>query len=174
MSSWKDNLIKISPYVAGEQPDKSDFIKLNANENPYPPAPGVIKAISDFKGGSLNKYPDANAVPLTKAIAERFGVSPENVFAGNGSDDVLALCFRAFFNSGKPVLFPDITYSFYPVWCEMLGIAYENPPLDGDFNINPGDYKKDNGGVVVCNPNAPTSIGRGLDFMREILAANPN
>ncbi|MDE7295597.1 MAG: histidinol-phosphate transaminase [Oscillospiraceae bacterium] len=174
MNSWKENLIKITPYTAGEQPDKTDFIKLNANENPYPPAPGVIKAITEFKAGSLNKYPDANAAPLLRAIADRLGVSPKNVFAGNGSDDVLALCFRAFFNSGKPVIFPDITYSFYPVWCNMLGIPFETPPLDGSFNIDPEDYKRENGGVVICNPNAPTSIGRGLDFIREILEANPD
>ncbi len=174
MNSWKENLIKITPYTAGEQPDKTDFIKLNANENPYPPAPGVIKAIAGFGADSLNKYPDANAAPLPGAIAKSLGVSPKNVFAGNGSDDVLALCFRAFFNSGKPVLFPDITYSFYPVWCNMLGIPFETPPLDGSFNIDPEDYKRENGGVVICNPNAPTSIGRGLDFIREILEANTN
>lgn len=173
MNSWKDNLIKITPYTAGEQPSKRDFIKLNANENPYPPAPEVTAAIQSFRAGGLNKYPDANAAPLCEAIGKRLGIPGKNIFAGNGSDDVLALCFRAFFNSGKPVLFPDITYSFYPVWCNMLGIPFENPPLDGSFNIDPGDYKRDNGGVVICNPNAPTSIGRGLDFIREILDSNP-
>lgn len=170
--SWKDNLIKIEPYVAGEQPDKTDFIKLNANENPYPPAPGVIRAIERFQGGSLKKYPDANARPLAQALAKRFGLKPENVFLGNGSDDVLALCFRAFFNSDKPIIFPDITYSFYPVWCEMMRIPSETIPVDGSFNIDPADYRRENGGVVIANPNAPTSIGRGLEFMREILDAN--
>ena len=135
--SWKDNLIKIEPYVAGEQPDKTDFIKLNANENPYPPAPGVIRAIEQFRGGSLKKYPDANAKPLADAIAARFGLERGNVFLGNGSDDVLALCFRAFFNSDKPVIYPDITYSFYPVWCDMLRIPYETIPVDDTFNITP-------------------------------------
>lgn len=172
MKTWKDNLIKITPYTAGEQPKKRDFIKLNANENPYPPAPGVAAAIAGFRTENLNKYPDANAAPLLEAIAGRLGISPKNVFAGNGSDDVLALCFRAFFNSEKPVLFPDITYSFYPVWCNMLGIPFETPPLDDSFNIDPDSYKRENGGVVICNPNAPTSIGRDLDFMREILEAN--
>lgn len=170
--SWKDNLIKIEPYVAGEQPAKTDFIKLNANENPYPPSPAVIKAIEDFRAEGLKKYPDANASPLCLAIAERFGLSRENVFVGNGSDDVLALCFRAFFNSDKPIIYPDITYSFYPVWCEMLRIPYETIPVDDEFNINPADYARENGGVVIANPNAPTSIGRGLDFIREILDAN--
>ncbi len=172
--SWKDNLIKIEPYVAGEQPDKTDFIKLNANENPYPPAPGVIRAIERFRGGSLKKYPDANARPLAEALAKRFGLKRENVFLGNGSDDVLALCFRAFFNSDKPVIYPDITYSFYPVWCDMLRIPYETVPVDDSFNINAADYRRLNGGVVIANPNAPTSIGRGLDFMCEILDANPD
>lgn len=172
--SWKDNLIDIEPYVAGEQPDKTDFIKLNANENPYPPAPGVIRAIEQFRGGNLKKYPDANAKPLAEALAKRFGLKRKNVFLGNGSDDVLALCFRAFFNSDRPVIYPDITYSFYPVWCDMLRIPYETIPVDESFNINPADYKRPNGGVVIANPNAPTSIGRGLDFMREILDANPD
>ncbi len=170
--SWRDNLIKIEPYVAGEQPNKTDFIKLNANENPYPPAPGVLKAIESFKAECLKKYPDADAKPLATAIAERAGLKRENVFVGNGSDDVLALCFRAFFNSDKPVIYPDITYSFYPVWCEMLRIPYETIPVDEDFNISAADYKRPNGGVVIANPNAPTSIARGLDFIREILDAN--
>ncbi|MBQ7784305.1 MAG: histidinol-phosphate transaminase [Oscillospiraceae bacterium] len=174
MADWKKNLINIAPYVAGEQPDKKDFIKLNANENPYPPAPGVIEAINRFKGGSLNKYPDADASRLTAAIAERIGVDPKNVFAGNGSDDVLALAFRAFFNSELPVIYPDITYSFYPVWCNMLGIPFETIPVDDDFNINAKDYCRKNGGIVICNPNAPTSIGRDLDFIREILDSNPD
>lgn len=174
MADWKDKLIKIEPYTAGEQPDKKDFIKLNANENPYPPAPGVLETINKFKAEGLNKYPDANAMPLVRAIAARLGLSEENIFVGNGSDDVLALAFRAFFNSDKPVLYPDITYSFYPVWCSMLGIPYETVPVDGDFNIRAEDYRRENGGVVICNPNAPTSIGRGLDFMREILDANPD
>ena len=170
--SWRDNLIKIEPYVAGEQPDKKDFIKLNANENPYPPAPAVQEVLAKFRAEGLKKYPDANAKPLAEAIAKRAGLKRENVFVGNGSDDVLALCFRAFFNSDKPVIYPDITYSFYPVWCDMLRIPYETIPVDADFNINAADYARENGGVVIANPNAPTSIGRGLDFIREILDAN--
>ncbi|MBP1542941.1 MAG: histidinol-phosphate transaminase [Oscillospiraceae bacterium] len=170
--SWRDNLIKIEPYVAGEQPNKTDFIKLNANENPYPPAPGVLKAIESFNAEGLKKYPDANSRELADAIAQRVGLKRANVFVGNGSDDVLALCFRAFFNSDKPVIYPDITYSFYPVWCDMLRIPYETIPVDEDFNINAADYARENGGVVIANPNAPTSIGRGLDFIREILDNN--
>ncbi len=172
--SWKDNLLKIEPYVAGEQPNKTDFIKLNANENPYPPSPKVFEAIKNFDAGTLKKYPSANAVGLVKAIAKREGVGAENVFAGNGTDDVLSLAFRAFFNSGKPILFPDITYSFNTVWCDILKIPYKTLPVDGDFNINPADYARENGGVVIANPNAPTSVGRGLDFIREILEENQN
>lgn len=170
--SWKDNLIKIQPYTAGEQPDKTDFIKLNANENPFPPSPKVARVIREFNGEALKKYPNADAAPLAAALAERFGLERGNVFVGNGSDDVLALCFRAFFNSDKPVIYPDITYSFYPVWCEMLKIPYETVPVDGSFNINAADYRRPNGGVVIANPNAPTSIGRGLDFIRDILDHN--
>jgi histidinol-phosphate aminotransferase len=172
--SWRDNLIEIEPYVAGEQPNKTDFVKLNANENPYPPSPRVIEAIKSFGGEGLKKYPDADAKPLAEAIAKQLGngLSRENIFVGNGSDDVLALCFRAFFNSDKPVIYPDITYSFYPVWCEMLRIPFETIPVDESFNINAADYNRPNGGVVIANPNAPTSIGRDLDFIREILDAN--
>ncbi len=170
--SWRDNLIKIDPYVAGEQPDKTDYIKLNANENPYPPSPAVIKAIAKFSGEKLNKYPDAEVKPIADIIAKRNGLKRENVFVGNGSDDVLQLAFRSFFNSGRPVLFPDITYSFYPVWCELAKIPYETLAVDDDFNINAESYSRPNGGVVICNPNAPTSIGRGLGFIREILDRN--
>lgn len=170
--SWRDNLIKIEPYVAGEQPNKTDFIKLNANENPYPPSPKAQKAIREFDSTTLKKYPSSTAKELVKAIARREGIGVENVFAGNGTDDVLSLCFRAFFNSEKPVIFPDITYSFNTVWCDILRIPYETVPVDEEFNINPADYRRENGGVVIANPNAPTSIGRGLDFIREILENN--
>lgn len=169
---WRDNLIKIVPYVAGEQPNKSDFIKLNANENPYPPSPEAIRAIREFDAAGLKKYPSANAVPLVRAIAEREGLDASQVFAGNGTDDVLSLCFRAFFNSGKPIIFPDVTYSFNTVWCDILNIPYETVAVDDEFNIDPEDYARENGGVVLANPNAPTSIGRGLDFIRAILDRN--
>lgn len=170
--SYKDNLLKIDAYVAGEQPNKTDFIKLNANENPYPPSPEVFKAINGFNGEELRKYPSANAVGLVKTIAAYHGLKPENVFAGNGTDDVLSLCFRAFFNSGKPILFPDITYSFNTVWCEILRIPYEQIKVDENFNIDPTDYRRENGGIVIANPNAPTSIGRDNDFIRAVLDEN--
>lgn len=172
--SWRDNLIKIEPYVAGEQPNKTDFIKLNANENPYPPSPKVAAAIREFNAEKLKKYPSANAVPLVAAIAKHEGLKPENVFAGNGTDDVLSIAFRALFNSDKPIIFPDITYSFNTVWCDILRIPYETVPVDDEFNIDLADYARENGGVVIANPNAPTSIGRGLDFIREILDSNRN
>ena len=172
--SWRDNLIQIEAYVAGEQPNKTDFIKLNANENPYPPSPEVVKAIREFDGAGLKKYPNANSVEFVRALAEYHGLKPENVFAGNGTDDVLSLCFRAFFNSDKPILFPNITYSFNTVWCDILRIPFKQIEVDENFNINPADYAVENGGIVLANPNAPTSIGRGRDFIREILDSNPD
>lgn len=169
---WKKNLLDITPYVAGEQPESGSFIKLNANENPYPPSPKVIDAIKNFDGEALRKYPDASARRLREIIAGRNGLKAENIFVGNGSDDVLALSFRAFFNSEKEIFFPDITYSFYPVWCSLLKIPYKTVPVDNNFRIDPNDYKPENGGVVIPNPNAPTSIGEDLDFVRSILDEN--
>ena len=130
---WRKNLINIEPYVAGEQPKNDKIIKLNANENPYPPSPKV-KAILEGKTiAELRKYPSADASALRTALAERVGLNSENVFCGNGSDDVLATAFRAFFNSDKPILYPDITYSFYPVWCELLKIPYKTKSVDDDL-----------------------------------------
>lgn len=171
---WKKNLLSIKPYVAGEQPKMGSFIKLNANENPYPPSPKVFEAISGFDPSALKKYPDADANGLKKALAERNGLSPEQVFVGNGSDDVLALAFRAFFNSDKPIFYPDITYSFYPVWCDLLKIPYKTIPVNDDFRIIPEDYIPENGGVVIPNPNAPTSIGEGREFVEKLLKYNPD
>lgn len=169
---WRNNLINIEPYVAGEQPQNEDIIKLNANENPYPPSPEVARVLERKDIFDLKKYPSADAVPLKAALAERYGLSPENVFCGNGSDDVLATAFRAFFNSEKPIFYPDITYSFYPVWCELLKIPYETKGVDGDFLINVKDYYPENGGVVIPNPNAPTAIGVGKEFIVDLLEHN--
>ena len=169
---WRKNLIDIEPYVAGEQPKDENIIKLNANENPYPPAPAVAEVLKNKDAFDLKKYPSADAVPLKKALADRYGVKPENVFCGNGSDDVLATAFRAFFNSDKPIVYPDITYSFYPVWCELLKIPYVTKPVDADFNINVQDYYAENGGVVIPNPNAPTAIGVGREFIVDLLEHN--
>ena len=169
---WRKNLINIEPYVAGEQPKNDKIIKLNANENPYPPS-SKVKAILEGKTiAELRKYPSADASVLRTALAERVGLKSENVFCGNGSDDVLATAFRAFFNSDKPILYPDITYSFYPVWCELLKIPYKTKSVDDDFVINIEDFKEPNGGVVIPNPNAPTSLGVGEKFIRELLENN--
>lgn len=169
---WKENLIKITPYVAGEQSNDKDIVKLNANENPYPPSPEVKKILDNFKYGELKKYPNANSTILKDAIAKRLNVERCNVFVGNGSDDVIALSFMAFFNSDKPILYPDITYSFYPVWCSLINVPYKTVPVDENFMINAKDYYEPNGGVIIPNPNAPTSIGRKLDFVIDLLEHN--
>lgn len=169
---WMKNLRDIEPYVPGEQSREKNIVKINANENPYPPSPEAIKAINEFDCNRLRFYPDANALEFKKALAEFYGVSVENIFLGNGSDDVLALSFQAFFNSDKPIAYPDITYSFYPVWCRLFNIPYKNYPLDDNFRINPEDYKEQNGGVVIPNPNAPTSLGEGREFIERIMKYN--
>lgn len=163
---WKQNLRQIEPYVPGEQSSDPDRIKLNANENPYPPAPGVEAVLRSYDPAALCLYPDANARLLKASIARHYGVAPEQVFVGNGSDDVLALAFQSFFNSDKPIAFPDITYSFYPVWCRLFHIPFVTYPLTADFRIDPADYAAPNGGVVLPNPNAPTSIGEDLPFVQ--------
>ncbi len=169
---WKNNLRDIEPYVPGEQSKEKDIVKINANENPYPPSPKVIEAINGFDCGNLRFYPDANATEFKSAVAEYYCVNPENVFLGNGSDDVIALAFQAFFNSKNPIAFPDITYSFYPVWCRLFNIPYKNYPLKSDFRIDPEDYKEENGGVVIPNPNAPTSLGEGKVFIEKLMKYN--
>ena len=169
---WKKNLRDIEPYVPGEQSKDRDIVKINANENPYPPSPKAVEALKNFDTDRLRFYPQANATALKQAIADFYEVKAENVFVGNGSDDVLALAFQAFFNGDKPIAYPDITYSFYPVWCRLLGIEYVNYPLDDNFRINIEDYKAENGGVVIPNPNAPTSIGEGREFVEKLMEYN--
>lgn len=169
---WKKNLRNIEPYVPGEQSKDNDIVKINANENPYPPSPKAVQALKDFDTDKLRFYPQANATALKQAIADFYNVKAENVFVGNGSDDVLALAFQSFFNSDKPIAYPDITYSFYPVWCRLLGIEYINYPLDENFRINVEDYKETNGGVVIPNPNAPTSIGEDREFVEKLMEYN--
>lgn len=172
MSSWKDNLRTIDPYVPGEQPNIEGMIKLNTNENPYPPSPAVEKAMKEFDLDSLRLYPDPNSELLINAIAKRYEVNNNQVFVGVGSDDVLAIAFMTFFNSNKPILFPDITYSFYDVWAELFNIPYERPALDDNFNVRTEDYYKENGGVVIANPNAPTGIKQSEDMLRDIIEHN--
>ena len=169
---WQDKLIDIEPYVAGEQPQSADIIKLNANENPYPPSPSAAAAIREFDGNTLKKYPPIKPTELRNAVAEHYALDSSCVFSGNGSDDVLAAAFRAFFNSDMPILFPDITYSFYPVWCSLMKIPYKVLPVDENFEINIEDYAQPNGGVVIPNPNAPTAIGFGEEKIRRLLDLN--
>ena len=171
---WEDNVRKVVPYVAGEQPHKRGMIKLNTNECPYPPAPGVAKLAAQMDCGALRLYPDSAAAPLVVALAEYYGVKPEQVFVGVGSDDVLAMAFLTFFNSDKPILFPDVTYSFYDVWAKLYRIPYQTCPLDDEWHIRPQDYKQPNGGVIFPNPNAPTGVLESLDTVEEIVGANPD
>ncbi len=172
MKPWENNIRKIKPYTPGEQPGVKDIVKLNTNENPFPPAPGVMKALKGMDPDSLRRYPDPSIRLLTAELARFYKLEEDMVFAGVGSDDVLAMAFLAFFNSDKPILFPDISYSFYPVWCDLFHIPYETPPLDENFKINRKDYYKENGGVVIANPNAPTGICEDLSFIEDILSHN--
>jgi histidinol-phosphate aminotransferase len=172
MKLWKKNIRKVDPYVPGEQPSAPGIIKLNTNENPYPPAPGVLNAIKEFQVDKLKLYPDPTAKILVDELANYYNLDPNQVFVGVGSDDVLAMAFMTFFNSENPILFPDITYSFYDVWAELFKIPYERPSLDEDFRIKKEDYYKPNGGIVIANPNAPTSCYEELDFIRDILNHN--
>ena len=172
MKNWEKNVRLVTPYTPGEQPKKRDIIKLNTNENPYPPAPGVQKVLKKFETDRLRLYPDPASSELVDAIASEYGVRSSQVFAGVGSDDVLAMAFMTFFNSKKPILFPDITYSFYDVWAEVFRIPYETVPLDEDFQICTKDYQRENGGVIFPNPNAPTGVLMPLEQVEEIIRAN--
>ena len=172
MSEWEKNVRKVVPYVPGEQPKLLDVIKLNTNENPYPPAPGVEKVLREFDVDTLRLYPDPLVSDLVKAIADFYGLNENQVFTGVGSDDVLAMIFMTFFNSEKPLIFPDITYSFYDVWADMLRIPYETIALDDDFRIKPKDYYRENGGVIFPNPNAPTGELLSLDMVEDIIKQN--
>lgn len=172
MKNWEANVRRVTPYTPGEQPDQPDMIKLNTNENPYPPAPGVREALKDLDIDAMRLYPDPAAGELVAAIAECYGLEKEQVFVGVGSDDVLAMSFLTFFNSGRPVLFPDITYSFYDVWAELFHIPYERPALDENFHIRKEDYFRENGGIIFPNPNAPTGVELPLEEIEEIVARN--
>ena len=172
--SWENYVRRVVPYVPGEQPKKKNMIKLNTNECPYPPAPGVQEILKNFDVDALRRYPDPAAAALTDCLAEYYHVDPEQVFVGVGSDDVLAMAFLTFFNSDKPILFPDITYSFYDVWADLYRIPYECQPLTEDFKIRAEDYKKPNGGIIFPNPNAPTGVMEDLSMIEEVVAANPD
>jgi len=174
MKAWEKNIRRVTPYVPGEQPAIPGMIKLNTNENPYPPAPGVTRVLHEMDTDMLRLYPDPAISLLVEELAAFYGLKKEQVFVGVGSDDVLATCFLTFFNSGRPVLFPDITYSFYPVWCRLYKIPYETLPLDENFHIVREDYYRENGGIVIANPNAPTSIYEELELIDDIISHNPD
>ena len=172
MKEWEKNVRKVIPYVPGEQPKNKNVIKLNTNENPYPPSPRVAEALKAMTTGNMRKYPDPTAEQLVSAIAGIHGLKPQQVFPGVGSDDVLAMAFLTFFNSGKRILFPDITYSFYDVWADLFRIPYECQPLNEAFQIEKEDYYKENGGVIFPNPNAPTGALLPLEDVEDIIRHN--
>ena len=175
---WSPVVRDLTPYVPGEQPKIANLIKLNTNENPYPPSPKAVAAMQaelGEDGARLRLYPDPNADLLKQAVARRYGATPDQVFVGNGSDEVLAHAFLALLKHDAPILFPDITYSFYPVYCGLYGIDYETVPLAEDFTLNAADYAgRPNGGIIFPNPNAPTGRVLALDAIADIARANPD
>jgi len=174
---WSDVVHTLTPYVPGEQPKLENLVKLNTNENPYGPSPKVLEAIRDAAQDTLRLYPDPNADLLRNAIAASqggHGISPRQVFVGNGSDEVLAVAFQALLKHRRPLLFPDITYSFYPVYCALYGIDYQQVPLDDGFQIRLRDYDRPRGGIIFPNPNAPTGRWLTLEEIEGLLEANPD
>lgn len=171
---WNTLTASLVPYVPGEQPKDKQYIKLNTNENPYPPSPKVIEAIQAAVHADLRLYPDPTCDTLREKLAYTYGLSKEQIFVGNGSDEILAFAFQAFFTAGKPILFPDITYTFYPVYASLYGLDYKTVPTDEHFHIDPITFCEPNGGIVIPNPNAPTALYLELSHIREIVAANPD
>ncbi|WP_286220317.1 histidinol-phosphate transaminase [Marinobacter apostichopi] len=171
---WSPLVNDLVPYVPGEQPKMANLVKLNTNENPFGPSPKVVEAIKAELNDNLRLYPDPEGESLRQTIANYHSLKPEQVFLGNGSDEVLAHIFYGLFQHGEPILFPDITYSFYPVYCGLYNIEGVKVPLTDSFEINPEDYKQANGGVIFPNPNAPTGRYLGLKHVEEILQANPD
>lgn len=173
-NKWESFVRRVEPYIPGEQPGDSNVIKLNTNENPYPPSPAVKRILDDFDCGRMRLYPDPDSKVLVDAVAEYYGVKPSQIFVGVGSDDVISMAFLTFFGSRKPVLFPNITYSFYDVWAEVYRIPYQTKPLREDFTIDPEDYKCENGGIIFPNPNAPTGVLESVETIEEIIKSNPD
>ena len=171
--SFEENIRRVVPYTPGEQPQRQ-VIKLNTNECPYPPSPKVLEALRSIKAESLRLYPDPACHELRQALAEMYCLDEEQVFVGVGSDDILSMCFLAFFAGKKPILFADITYSFYEVWANVYGIPYKKVPLCEDYTLDPDTYKQENGGIVLCNPNAPTGLAMLLEHIESIVQANPD
>jgi len=169
---WSNIVSQLPPYTPGEQPQLSKLIKLNTNENPYGPSPMVIKAIADANCDDLRKYPDPNTKTLKETISQHFGLDNNMVFVGNSSDEVLAHVFRGLLKHEKPLLFPDITYSFYPVYCKLFDIEFNQIALSADFTINIDDYQTANGGIIFANPNAPTGIALSIESIEALLERN--
>lgn len=177
MRFWSPEVRELEPYVPGEQPKIQNLLKLNTNENPYPPSPKVVEAVQAVltqQADALRLYPDPDATALKQAIAKQQNIEVSQVFVGNGSDEVLAHIFKAFFLQDEPILYPDITYSFYPVYSQFFGTKTKEIPLNENFEIDVKDYVQPNGGVIITNPNAPTSIALGLQEIEQILKANPD
>ena len=171
---WSDLTHSLKPYVPGEQPSMDNLVKLNTNENPFPPSPKALAAMAAETGNNLRLYPDPTCAQLRQALADYAGLSKEQVFVGNGSDEVLAHTFQALLKQDAPLLFPDITYGFYPVYGDLFGIDYRAVPLADDLTISVADYAGNNGGVILPNPNAPTGCLLTLQQVRELLQTNPN
>ena len=169
---WSDTVKRLTPYVPGEQPKLTKLVKLNTNENPYGPSPKVIAALEAEAADSLRLYPDPNSDRLRSAVAAYHGVAPDHVFVGNGSDEVLAHAFQALLKHEQPILFPDITYSFYPVYCGLYDIGFQTIPLNDAFAIDVDQYLQPNGGIIFPNPNAPTGCVLGLSEIERLLQAN--
>ena len=171
---WSPFVNDLVPYVPGEQPKLTKLVKLNTNENPYGPSPKAIEAMRAAVSDELRLYPDPNSDVLKQAVARYYGVDANRVFLGNGSDEVLAHAYNAFFRQEKPLLFPDISYSFYPVYCGLYGVDFEAVPLDEQFQIRVEDYARPNGGIIFPNPNAPTGCLLALDAVEQILKNSPD
>ena len=172
--SWENNTRRVVPYVPGEQPKIKNIIKLNTNECPYPPSPAVQEKLRGMDYEDFRLYPDPQASSLVWALAEYYDIPEEQVFVGVGSDDVISMAFLTFFNSDKPILFPDVTYSFYDVWADLYKIPFKRVPLDDDFRIIKEDYYGENGGIIFPNPNAPTGILEDLDMIEDVVKHNPD
>ena len=170
---WSKLVEGLAPYVPGEQPQDQKYIKLNTNESPYPPSPAVAQVIKNFDVDSLRRYPDPQSGDLVTALADYHGLTPRQVFVGNGSDEVLAHAFQAFFKQEEKILFPDISYSFYPVYCALYEIEFRQVALDTEFRIDCDGFRCANGGIIIPNPNAPTGIALEIAAVREMLADNP-
>ena len=171
---WSRIARELSPYVPGEQPRIANLGKLNTNESPFGPTPLALEAMRNAATDTLRLYPDPEATELREVLAAHHGVKPEQVFVGNGSDEVLAHAFVALLKQAKPLLFPDVTYSFYPVWAQLFGLACETVPLDGAMRIRVEDYRREAGSIVIANPNAPTGIALPRAEIVRLLVDHPD